>query len=99
MLLQGLQQDIQSREHMIDSVKAKAQGLTMRSPGSKLTSHSMQIVQRYDSLVEHAKVGALSYCSASVPPNHRYRVGIEYSISLLLIMSSLSPGFSCQARA
>ena len=54
--LQGLQQDILSREHMIDSVKAKAQGLTLRSPGAKLTSHSTLIVQRYETLTDRAKV-------------------------------------------
>lgn len=68
ILLQGLQQDILSRETMIESVKAKAQSLSLLSPGAKLSSQSTQIIQRYDNLVEKAKVcnDIVVFCSVYV---------------------------------
>ena len=43
---------------MIESVKSKAQDLTSKSQGSKLTSESTRIVDRYDHIVDMGKVSA-----------------------------------------
>lgn len=59
-LLQGVYQDVVSYEPMIESVRAKAEDLATKSPISKATSDTSQILTKYQTIKDQAMVSIYS---------------------------------------
>ncbi len=58
---QGVSQDITSYEHVIESVRAKAQELTLKSPSAKLATQNANIIQRYENLRDRTAVSVIVF--------------------------------------